>query len=167
MSQVEAESEVTVVEGLVEILIVGMEGAGVELVKQAAANSLGAIPFLHIIRSAIATEANSPSKIGPGQSLERGRQGEGVREEEEWSYIGFPEIRLEFSCSPSGVVISCQITPSLKLTIGEATCQRCCSSLIINAREILITLIFSKGLFQVFDLQLTCKDVYSSEEAGG
>ena len=110
---------------LVVVLIVGMEGTGVVLVKEAAANILGAFPFLHIIRSAIATEANSPSKVGPGRSLERGRQGEGIREGE-WSYI-----RL-----------------FLKLTIGEAICQRRCSSLMINAREILITLILSKGLLK-------------------
>ena len=77
-----AEGEVTVVEGLMAILIVEMEGAGVELVEEVATKSLGAFPFLHIIRSAIATEANSPSKVGPEQSLERGRQGEGVREGE-------------------------------------------------------------------------------------
>ena len=146
MSYVEAEGEVTVAEGLVAILLVGMEGAGVESVKEAAANSLGAFPFLHIIRSAIATEANSPSKVGPGRSLERGRQGEGIREGE-WSYI--------------------RLFPSLKFTEGEAMCQRRCSSLMINAREILMTLIFSKGLFQGFNLQLTCKDVCSSLEAGG
>ena len=124
---------------VVAVLIVEMEGTGVVLVKEA-----GAFPFLHIIRLAIATEANSPSKVGPGKSLERGRQGEEIREGE-WSYI-----RL-----------------FLKLTMGEVVCQRRCSSLMINAREILITLILSKGFFQVFNLQLTCKDVCSSEEAGG
>ena len=133
-------------------LIVGVEGAGIVVVKEAAANSVGAAPFLHIIRSAIAIEDDSPSKVGPGRSIERGRQGEGVEGE---------------SYSPSGVVISCQISPSLEFVMGKATCQHCFSSLMINAIEILTTLILSNGLFQAFDLQLTCKDVCSSEEAGG
>ncbi len=57
----------------------------------------GFTPFLHMIRSADAIEASSPSKVGPGRSLGRGRQGEEVRLGEESVAILQEMSRLETS----------------------------------------------------------------------
>ena len=165
MSYVEAEGEVTVVEGLVAILLVGMEGAGVESVKEAAANSLGAIPFLHMIRSADAIEASSPSKVGPGRPLGQGRQGEEVKIGEELN--AFLREVFDGEEREGDGTESCSSSESQTSSkLGEAVCQRCCSSLRSNVREILVTLIFNKGLFQGYQQRSAPRGLCSSEEAG-
>ncbi len=128
--------------------------------------------FLHMIRSADAIEASKPSKIGPGRSLGQGRQGEEVKIGEE-SIAFLQEIfrgeeregdTVEGQLAGTESCSSSESQTSSKL--GEAVRQRCCSSLIRNVREILITLIFNKGFFQGYQQRSAPRGVCPSEEAG-
>ena len=82
---------------------------------------------VHMILSVDSKEDKSPSSVGQALCLIFGGQERGGDSRE--------------SCS-----LSIESKTSSKL--GETVCQRCCSSLRSNVREILITLIFNKGLFQ-------------------
>ena len=99
---------------------------------------------VHMILSADSKEDKSPSSVGQASCLifggeeRRGDSGE--------------------SCSSS------ESKTSSKL--GEAVCQRRCSSLKSKVREILITLIFNKGLLKGYRQRLAPRGVCSSEEAG-